>query len=215
MVRIVSHSFFIFGILIGLVSQSSAFSITSPGEGAVFHSGDSVTINAEAGPGELIHTVDFNTTISTFNFVEGPPFHFQFTIPIEFVGTLTLYAKGISGVRPNLTFINAIPINIQINLPPSVTLQSLIVDPRPRFLYLDPAIGRTEILGVGGLFSDGIQRSIKGSSSGINYESSNEKIVTIDSSGVLHAVGVGSAVIKISYAGKTAQIKVKVDQSSK
>lgn len=212
--QIVARCFFIFGVLIGWVSQSWALSITSPTEGTTFRPGDTVTIIAQFAPGESIHTVDFNTTTSTFNFVEGPPFQFQFTIPLEFIGTLTLYAKGISGVRPNLSFIEATPINIQITLPPDVTLQSLIVDPRPRFLYLDPEIGRTEILGVGGLYSDGVRRSIKGLSSGTTYDSSNEKIVTVDSNGVLHAIGAGSAVITIRNTGKTAQIKVRVDQNS-
>jgi len=195
------------GIILGWVYPAWPFSITSPEEGTVFHPGEKVTIIAEAAPGESIHTVDFNPTISMFNFVEGPPFQFQFVVPPEFIGKLTLYAKGISGVRPAFKFFEAAPVEILVALPSSVRLQSLRVDRDQKSLFMRP--GSVDGLNVYGGYSDGVERRIENSSD-TTYQTSNPKIVSVDSGGLVSAIAPGKAVITIRNGDKKLQIEVNV-----
>jgi chorismate synthase len=77
-------------------------------------------------------------------------------------------------------------------------------------LFLEPEILKTKEIGVAGVFSDGVRRSIKGSSFGTTYQSSNQDVVTVDSEGVLHAIGIGKAIITIRNGDQTAKTDIEV-----
>jgi len=141
------------------------------------------------------------------NEIEAPPYEYHYTVGPYDVGDLEF---DIIALSKDGQVSSTIELHLKSSLSPNVKLQSILLDPRQGSLYLEPEIARTKQLGVGGIFSDGVQRSIKGSAFGNTYKSNNEKAVTVDSEGVLHAVSEGKAIVTVKNGDKTAQITVNV-----
>ncbi len=112
--------------------------------------------------------------------------------------------------------------NIVIVLPSNIKLQKLLVDTDPIIMTKlppgeDPNMIRvfeTEKLGVGGMYSDGVERDTSSAASGTTYQSSDEKVVKIDPNGNITAVSPGTAVITIRNGDQSAKVKVIVKQES-
>lgn len=199
---------------IHLCSTLWAIELVSPPQNAVVHPGDTITIKVVPSPGERIGRVYFGGLGGAK--IDVPPYEYQYQIGPHDVGDFIL---DIFAIKPESDgpfasadeqFSSSIELHLKSSLSPNVKLQSIILDPRQGSLYLEPEIARTKQLGVGGVFSDGVQRSIKGSAFGNTYKSNNEKVVTVDSEGVLHAVSVGKAIVMVKNGDKTAQITVNV-----
>jgi hypothetical protein len=196
--------------------DSWAFTITEPKQGSVFYSGNKVTVRAEPSSGENISSVYFAVPQmgkGTIDFI--PPYEFSFNIDADFVGGETIMADA---KLSNTTHVQA-QVQIIVVLPPNVILQGIEVHPNPVFLYKlsygsdpnDVRIFEVKSLGVGGKFSDGIQRQITSPTSGTIYTSSNEKVATVSPEGKVTAQGIGTAKITVRNGNYSAQVEVIVD----
>jgi hypothetical protein len=74
----------------------------------------------------------------------------------------------------------------------------------------DVRISETESIGVGGTYSDGVERNITASSKGTTCASSDAKIVTVDADGNVTAQGIGDATINVRNGKYSATVKVVV-----
>lgn len=200
-------------LLIGLVfnfSEVWAFSITSPADGAIVEAGSTITVQLDpSGVGEIVGVLFTGSRDMDSKFDVTPPYEWSIQIPRSQLGPLTLAAAArvlgqTTGQAPQAS------VTVIVRLPSNITLQSIQVDPTPKFLLLEPEIERQKILAITGVFSDGVKRNIASSTLGTTYKSSDERIVTVDIEGVLRAVGVGKAIISVKNGDKTAQIKVQV-----
>lgn len=191
-----------------------AIELVTPPQNSVVHPGDIITIRVVPSPGERVGRVYFGGLGGAK--VEIPPYEYQYQIGPHDVGDLKI---DIFAIKPESDgpfasseeqFSSSIELNLRSTLSPTVHLQSIEVDSSQGFLFLEPEALRTKIIGVAGIFSDGVKKTIKGSSSGTTYKSNDERVVTVDAEGVLHAVGIGKAIITIKNGDKTAQTRVEV-----
>lgn len=216
--RFIRHGLFT-GMLLIQAVPVWAFSIASPNEGQVFHPGDTVSVVAEALPGESIHTVYFESNISGilsegpgyFNKVNGPPFQTSFTVPVKFDFTdrITISAIGVRGESPNEEEIKATPITIRIALPSNVRLERLQVHSSQEMLFMRPQ--SADGLHIYGHYSDGVEREVGASFTGTTYTTSDPRVATVNPDGLVTAVAPGKAVITVKNADKQLQVKVTVE----
>jgi hypothetical protein len=201
--------------LINLPSACWGLTITEPKTGAIFHPGDTLVIKAQADTGENIKTVFLgvirqNKGAAMFL----PPYELSFAIDSDFIGTDTILA---SAKLDDGRVIEA-KVQITVALPPDVLLKGIDVAPKVIFLYKLPIgsdpnkvrIFETKSRGVGGTYSDGIEREITSSANGTTYASSDERIVTVNSEGKVAAQGIGTAKITVTNGSYSAEVKVVV-----
>jgi hypothetical protein len=196
------------------------FSIASPAPGAIFHPGDNINVSLQFDPAETpveVGVVTFQMNLSELRSSE--PYVFILKIPPKFIGkgTLVAFARYADGTATKKE------VEISVVLPITVVLTGISVDPAPLLLKKhsegsdpnDIRISETRHIGVGGIYSDGIERYISDASDGTTYTSSDEKVVTVDSEGNLKAQGIGDATITVKNGKFSAIVKVTVDPYEK
>jgi hypothetical protein len=185
-------------LILGSVTSAWGLKITSPKEGEIFHPGDTMTLRAELESSDAaVHRIAFSGNKPwALGFVNGPPFEMKLEIPREFTGTVKFEADGFIGQKPNQTITTSAPVTILIALPSNVTLQGISIDDSQEKMFFF-SIGDSTKLGVGGLFSDGVERDVSSSLMGTTYRSSDEKVATADANGLVTARGVGRAKITV------------------
>ena len=198
-------SVWVLGLILGGSSLSSAIEIQTPSQGTIVHPGDKVKIRVVPSPGETLGGVLIGGIGE--DVITTPPYEYDYQVDPKTVGKITI---RIVGVTPDEQISSTVDLNLIVALPSTVTLQSITVDPSQGILFLEPDVLKTKEIGVGGVYSDGVKRSIKGSSFGTTYQSSDENVVTVDAEGVLHAIAAGKATITIKNGGKTAKTQVEV-----
>ena len=191
--------------------------ITQPKSGQIFRPGDNVVVNIAPQSTEKIENLTFIATKMNKGvpYLQQPiPYSYEFTIDRDFVGTETIL------VVAKLSDGRVIQSQVQINvvLPSNIVLTGISVD--PTFILLqkmptgsDPNKIRayeTRDIGVGGLYSDGVERYVASSTDGTTYMSSNEKVVTVDTEGNVTAQGTGTAKITVKNGKFTATVDVVV-----
>jgi len=208
-------------VTLSVAGKSWGLMITSPKEGDVFHPGDTIILATSAGPDEGdIRKVTFNgdERWALFIYAPGPPYRASLTIPQDFVGNLTLRAAGIVGPISNEISVDSVPVTIRVVLPPDIILVSMRPDPDQVFLRKLPSgsspnrirSAETERIAIMGTFSDGVERSISSSSRGTTYETSDQKIATVNAEGLVSAVSPGQATITVKNGEKRVQVPVYV-----
>jgi hypothetical protein len=201
--------------MIILTSDCWGFTITEPKTGAVFHPGDTVVIKAKADTGENIKMVFLGAikqNKGTAVFVA--PYEISFTIDPDFIGVDTILASA----KLDDNRIIETRIQITVELPSSVVLRGIAVDPTPVFLYKIPAgsepnkvsAAETDSIGVSGIYSDGVKREITSSASGTVYASSDERVVKVSPEGELIAQAIGTAKITVRNGQYSAEVRVVV-----
>jgi hypothetical protein len=194
----------------------SGFSIVEPNPGTIYHPGDWVTLKAVTGPNEQpIAVYLYATQMQYSELYSIPPYELTFTIPADFTGKDTLVA---SEKLSDGTIVEK-EVEILVVLPSNIVLKSIDVD--PKFIYLqkmptssDPnkvIAYETHSLGVGGTYSDGIERNITSPSKGTTFMSSNEKVVTVNPEGDVTAQGIGTAKITVRNGNFSVDVEVIVD----
>ncbi len=188
-----------------------ALTITQPEEGEIYHPGDTVQVLAEAGEGEVfVPGVILDAASIDGGLDVLAPYDFEFQIPTNFLGSLRISAAG----KTSAGNILKDEIHIQVVLPSSVRLRSILVDSSPVILLLEPEHSRTKTLTVSGRFSDGVEREVT-TFPGTTFQSSNEEIVTVDGNGLMQAVGAGDAEITVRNGELKAVRDVIVKQKSR
>jgi hypothetical protein len=194
-------------------SFSYGFEITRPKNGEIFRPGDKVVVELKVGPTENLKGVMFYTLKiheSDINLIV--PYNFEFTIPLEFMGTETIVANG------KLQDDSHIESKVQINvvIPSNIVLKDIVIDRSKIYLTKMPAgtLGSNfyeqRQLRIKGQFSDGVVRDLSSSATGTEYLSSNSNIAIVDQQGLVTAVSPGDAKITIKNGGKQVEISVAV-----
>jgi len=192
-----------------------AFEIIKPTKGTIFKPGDKVIVELKTESSENLKGVWFYTIeMSESDLDFSSPYNFEFTVPPKFTGIVIIVANG---KLQDDTHIES-KVQIQVLLPSNITLQGITVDPNPVFLYKmlpnsdpnDVQIFETKNLGVGGMYSDGVERWIASSADGTTYTSSDETIVTVDKEGKVTAQKLGKTKITIRNGSYSATVDVVV-----
>ncbi len=191
------------------------FEITEPKAGSIFHPGDQVTVKVVTKPSEKLIGVWFGTLKMHESEIDLiAPYEFRFTISPEFIGTETIVA--IAKFEDNAAIEARVAITVVLSS--SVVLEKITAREKRIYLWKVPADTENpqsyeqEQLDVDGLFSDGIVRDISASSAGTRYVSGNEKVVTVDSEGLVTAIALGKAQIIIKNGSKQGIVDVTVKQ---
>lgn len=200
--------FFIGALLLMASNASYALVITSPINGQTFQEGDTVNIVAElsAGDPEILY-VTFNTTGAFDNCDEistHPRYECTIVIPPASPSTITIgaIAKTVNGI------VRSPKITISISLPSNVVLQSLKSFTGNTLFF--SMLGQKKKLYVQGVYSDNIERDLD-FSSGTTYQSLDPKIVEVDSSGMVTAIGTGKTVIRVTNGNKELKVHAVVE----
>jgi hypothetical protein len=72
-------------------------------------------------------------------------------------------------------------------------------------------VGKRMVVPAVGQFSDGVLRPLAGASRGSRFRSSDERIVSVDPSGVVQIIGGGKAQVAVENRGRTGTIEVVVE----
>ncbi|MGA3019850.1 MAG: Ig-like domain-containing protein [Bryobacteraceae bacterium] len=178
-------------ILLGQTVQ-----ITSPQDGSVVSSGQTLTVTVTADPSAVQGVAVLGQSpLGSAPLLTAPPYQFNIDIPSDITsGIYSLTAIGIpqSGTNPIMS-----PITIDIersDMPVQVwsELSSIL------FGYA----GDTDYLLITGVFADG-SRVVLTRSTQITYSSDTPAVATVDGTGLVTAIAPGAANITATYGNAT------------
>ncbi|MBI1842316.1 MAG: hypothetical protein HYR88_15880 [Verrucomicrobia bacterium] len=175
--------------------------IVAPAAGAVFRSGQTLSVIASASDGLTPTTV----VLATRGILDENPdgaLAFSLTLPPEAIGpqTITLLALDAGGKWVSAS------VGIQVN-PNGVAIG---LRAEPGFVSIH-GVGRTTQARFLGLYSDQVEHDVTSSAVGTTYSSSNTNVVTVDADGGLITQGAGYATILAKLDGQTATMDVYVE----
>ena len=161
--------------------ESSSLQVVSPTNGSIVAAGQDIMVVVQIAEGAsfaAIQVVGENLGISEAK--TAPPFEFSVHIPRHLIGPKKIRAFGRTGPESGV-FSAAVTINIE----PSATPTALTVSP-PQVPF--ERLGEQAGLTVTGTFDDGTVRDLTESSQ-TTFTSNDPSVATVDSSGVVTAVG--------------------------
>lgn len=214
-------SFWLFFLVVSLLffcRPGWTLEVIQPAEGQRVELGSTLRIVVKPQPGETWKGVAAAFEALSFDSTLGA-YVGQFPVPARSqLGPREIMITALSNEDEEVK----LKRNILIVLPSNIKLQKLLVDTDPIIITKlppeeDPNMIRvfeTEKLGVGGMYSDGVQRDTSSAASGTTYQSSDEKVVKIDPNGNITVAGPGTAVITIRNRDQSAKVKVIVKQKS-
>jgi hypothetical protein len=177
--------------------------ITSPGDGTIVNPGQTLVVIATPAPGvTFTHVVAAAEEPIGFSSVAaGAPFKMSVTIPTDArIGPYHLTALGITGQ----SLVESDPIMIDVERPDAP--QTLAAQPS---LIILESQGEQIPLQIAGTLADGVVLNMT-ESLNIAYSSSDPGVATVDSSGVVTAVGAGSTSILATYGAAPSSVQVSV-----
>ena len=152
-----------------------------------YKTSETVFINVESNVlTESVNHVLVVTSIGSWQDDEAP-FDFQIPLPSEYVGDITFQALGKS--EENILYTSQ---KQSINVKAEAELVSIKIFPRKGLIV---GIQDKRQLYVMGQYSDKISRNISKASSGTQYQSSNENILTVNPDGLMQAVSSGTVTV--------------------
>jgi len=182
------------GALDNLDTVREPLIITSPKNGDTFKEGDTVKLVAELSNDdpEILY-VDFDVTKGLDHCPTGltthPRYECSFKIPPGSPQIIEISATG----KKVYGAISSPWISIKVILPPNITLQQLQSFTGNRLFF--SRLNENHQIYLKGIFSDGVKRDVWSASTGTTYNSSDEKVVTVNSDGLVTAKGPGKASI--------------------
>jgi hypothetical protein len=188
-----------------LLFAQPTVAITSPADGAVVSSGQTltVTVNATASAFESVMVGASAPLVGIWS-LTASPYQFQVPIPPDIAsGPCTLVASGIVGAG---NAVDSAPITVDIERPDNP--QQLT--PGLSTIGFRYAVGTVPLL-VTGTYADGSIVSLSKSAL-TTYASDTPAVASVDTYGRVTAVGPGSASITITNAGVSVQVPVTVPQ---
>jgi hypothetical protein len=180
--------------------SSGEVQITNPLEGQVFQIGDTVNVQVNVSNENALVLIATSTGESAL--IDHSPYNFQFVIPNEVVGPLTIMV----GARDDVGFMGS--DQVTINVASTATLIDMKVYPDISPLHLP--VGASIPLTVYGLYDDNVSRNITSSGTGTSYISSNPAILEVSTEGIVTAKSQGEAIVTISNSGLKKEIAVVV-----
>lgn len=206
---------FLLLVLAGLllrVPLSWGFSMNAPAAGTAVQTGSIITAQVDPGnTSPLAEVLFFAYGADGRLFGNGisvlPPYTWTFTLPNDYVGSVTIHAAGhvlgqATGTAPETT------VTIIAALPALVSLIDITVGQDQKLFVMRS--GTTDRLYVYGSYSDGITRDISGSEYGTTYTSNSETVATVDADGTINAIEAGRTIVMIKNHEKKIQATVVV-----
>jgi hypothetical protein len=202
------------------VMAQSTLRITSPTEGAIVNAGQALTVTVEASPANAFEGIVIITPLGFSQVLQRPPYEFTLLIPRDVTPRREGYvitADGVTGPGQGATS-NPVRIVVEradipeILLPGNYSLNSGFypssTPAQPYHLRLSK-VGFEERLYVMGIFSGRKQVDLS-ESRYVKYSSDNLRVAKVNEIGTVHATGIGSAKITITYRSKFVIVPVTV-----
>lgn len=190
-----------------------ALRVITPQMGEKIPAGSDLTVIVKPDPGEEWEAVALGFDAMDFN-AATQEYRRTIKIPSDLLGLsdFPIIGRDKAGNEIEIT------VNVIVILPSTVKLKNLKADPKEMFLRKLPPgsdpnqvrFAETERIAVMGIFSDGIEREVSSSSLGATYQTSDPKIATVDTEGLVTAVAPGKAVITVKNGDKQLQVQVNV-----
>ena len=194
----------VFFLLISFTKTGWAIQIVEPAEGAKLIVGTKVRIVVKPDPGEKWKGVYLG-----FDALKHDPIANIYTDEMtieqdEDIGSskFSVIAIDETGKEIELTR------TVYIVLPPSVKLESLKVRDDQKTLFM--RVGSKRKIYLYGKFSDGVERKLFAATSIITYATSDEKVATVATDGLVTGIGVGQAQITVASGDKKLVIGVSI-----
>ncbi len=218
------------------INQCLALTILEPADSKTFKPGKHITVRLDPEDiDDLTQTKFFwyreqedmlkesarENLAGVFTRTNDPPFGGKIVIPKTAIGQLRLLAvgkkEGAQFGKDDWAIFDEVFLNIEPNA--KLVRIEFKTDKPLGFgraalakVYADiDFLGSIIKLPVVGIFSDGVTRPIRLLTSGTTYHSSNDKVVVINSDGLLRLAGNGTATITAKNRGKEASLEVIVD----
>lgn len=189
-----------FFLFCGLAGQAGAqqVTITSPSSGTMYTPGSTINVTANVTGGTVLGVRIGVQDIGTSAYQLAPPYFLSLTVPSGIVGPRTLFAMGLVA-NNTAVFSSPVTIDIELSTPPTaITFQQQLV----AFGY----VGDQERIGVTATFADGSTMDISKSTE-LSFTSGNNSLVSVDSSGLMTALGVGNTSVTATFGPLTATLQ--------
>lgn len=185
--------------------SSGEIKILAPKNGEIFKPGDTVKVEMSVSNDSAM--ILLATSTGKSELLHQSPYTFEFVIPNEYIGKLSITA----GARDDVGFIGS--ANVIINVSSTVKLVALKTEADS----FDMGIGTQQPIYVYGSYDDGIERQISSSNEGTSFTSSDPKIVEVVEvipAGMLKAKSIGKTVVTIENSGIKKEIKINTTKNS-
>lgn len=198
------------------VSESLAFQLTEPKNGAVVKAGGALKVKVKIPPGMPVVKVTYTlyeedrapedrVEALPTAVAQSAPFEAAVPVPLETVGGVRLVAVAqVAERRGQYVLFDEASFRVE----PGAALAALQADTPVRFTK---SVGQVQILSVRGVFADKVVRDLTPGHTGTTYQSSDEKVVRVNADGRAQAFSVGTAQITARNRGKEVRLKVVVE----
>jgi hypothetical protein len=221
MCRSIRNIFLLLLLWSGVSGQSTwALTLTSPSQGGTFQAGRSIPVAVSVGKELNLRTIHYywyrpeeeplashQAHPAPFRQTgDGSPFAGTVVVPADALGTMRLLAVG-EVVRGRLDSHEEFD-EVLVTVETAAELQTIeFAAEKP---WRIKQVGKRIVVPVIGQFSDGVWRPLSGSSAGSRFLSSDERIASVDATGVLQIAGAGKATLTVENRGKTGTVDVIV-----
>ena len=224
-------------LILGVNGELFGVEILEPKNGTIFAPGATVTVKAQASPGENVRLVHFYTDLRSEEHSEPfdliPPYTWEFILPKEHIGTVEIIADGVP-VKGSESVASNSSVTITVILPPTTKVVSIgasfdgrketfleIARKPSRELVVTEGTHSTNTVSVGARYSDGVGRTILNNPN-VTYKSLNEKVAIVipvgqkgnkyDELALVKATGPGKTDIIVQYGELTDRVTVHVKE---
>jgi hypothetical protein len=189
------------------IENLSAAVLSSPNEGTVYKSGESIPVKVETGQNEQIELIGLYTLNSkNFKVLKSPPFEAIFKADDEYFGDDQVIAT-VKYMNGDITTLNK---NVKIILKDGVELQALIYYKNEEAIIDTDSIKKLH--GFHGMYSDGIERPLPNpvNPALLEYSSDDPSIVEVDNTGKMISSKLGKTFITIKSGEVSFKLPLKV-----
>ena len=197
-----------------------AMSIRSPTGGDILRAGMPAPVSVSVGKDLNVRVVRYywyrmdeepqpshHATAAPFTAAKGTPFTGTVLVPAEALGTMRLLAVGeVAGGRLE-SHEEFDEVLVKVETDALLDAIGFTVEKPWRF----DQIGKRVVIPAVGQFNDGIVRPLWGPNTGSRFRSSNERVVSIDATGVMQVMGPGRAAVTVENRGKIGSLDIVVE----